>query len=67
MKNRPLDILICALAFFIPFYFVFYQPLYEDPEARKNKTIWKFIIAGLVIYIILGVVYNLFKNGILSS
>ncbi|NQU33434.1 MAG: hypothetical protein HQ521_09390 [Bacteroidetes bacterium] len=62
MKTKPIDTLVYALAFLIPFYLVFYQPLYENPEARKNKTIWKFIIAGLVTYVILGVVYYLIKN-----
>ncbi len=61
MKNRIIDIILYVLAFLIPFYFVFYAPLYENPNARKSKIIWISIIAGLVTYTLAGLAYYFYK------
>ncbi len=62
MIKKAIDYLTYILALFIPFYFVFYGPLYEKPESVESKTIWKFIITGLVLYIIMAIAYfNFYK------
>ncbi len=50
-KNRPIDFLLRIVAFIIPFYFVFYGPLHDNPEQAKIKILWKYILAGFVAYL----------------
>ena len=62
MKNRPFDILLKISAFLIPFYFVFYGPLHENPENPKIKSLWKYVISGFSAYLVFGAIIFLFKN-----
>lgn len=40
-------------AFFVPFYFVYYGPLYEKPEDPQIRTLRQFMLMGFVAYLIL--------------
>ena len=53
MKNKYLFTLLKVLAFVIPFYFVFYGPLHDNPEM---KILWKYVFSGFLAYIFLAIV-----------
>ncbi len=65
--DKPKDIALKIVALFIPFYFVYYWPLHEKPEKVKIMTLWKYIIAGFLIYIILGGLLYLFEKGVFTT
>jgi hypothetical protein len=52
MKNKYLFTLLKVLAFVIPFYFVFYGPLHDNPEM---KILWKYVFSGFLAYIFLAI------------
>jgi hypothetical protein len=53
MKNKYIFTLLKALAFFIPFYFVYYGPLYEKSEMTQMRILWKYVLLGFLAYVLL--------------
>ncbi len=64
MKKNYTNLLLQILAFLLPFYFIFYGPLHDNPERPKVKTLWKYIFSGFMIYMILGLII-LIRKGLL--
>jgi VanZ family protein len=65
MKKNFTNLLLQILAFLLPFYFIFYGPLHDNPERPKVKTLWKYIFSGFFTYMILGIIFVLIKKEIL--
>lgn len=61
MKNKYLFTLLKVLAFAIPFYFVFYGPLHDNPENPKMKILWKYVFSGFLAYILFFVIVKYAK------
>jgi len=53
MKNKYIFNLLKALAFFMPFYFVYYGPLIENPEMTQMRILWKYVLLGFLAYALL--------------
>ena len=52
-KYRKLNFVIFKmLAVFMPFYMVFMPRLYNDSANPEIKMLWKFVLAGFVIYLV---------------
>ena len=65
MKTNYTDLVLQVLAFLLPFYFIFYGPLHDNPKHPKVKTLWKYIYGGFFAYIVLGIIFVLIKRRIL--
>jgi len=65
MKKNYTYLLLRISAFLLPFYFIFYGPLHDNPEHPKVKTLWKYIFSGFFTYIILALIIVIIKKGIL--
>jgi len=61
MKNKYFFTLLKVLAFIIPFYFVFYGPLYDKPENPKMKFLWKYVLLGFLAYILVFIMTTYLK------
>ncbi len=46
MKDKMLNEFLKIAVFSLPFYFVFYGPLYENSENPRMKALWKYILSG---------------------
>jgi len=64
MKTNYTDLVLQVLAFLLPFYFIFYGPLHDNPKHPKVKTLWKYIFSGFFAYTIL-VIIIIINKGIL--
>lgn len=53
MKSKCSFTFLKILAFVIPFYFVYYGPLHENPENPKIKILWKYVLTGFLTYVLL--------------
>jgi len=53
MKKHYWNVLMKLLALFIPFYFVYYGPLYDDDQASETRVLWKYIFIGFCLYLAL--------------
>jgi hypothetical protein len=58
MKNKYLFALLKVLAFVIPFYFVFYGPLHDNPEM---KILWKYVFSGFFAYALILIMIKYLK------
>ena len=54
-KNFKIILLISA--FFIPVYFVFYQPMSVNPTEKFNRLLWKTVFAGFAFYALLAFMF----------
>jgi hypothetical protein len=52
MKNKCSFTFLKILALVIPFYFVYYSPLTENPENPKIKILWKYVLTGFLTYML---------------
>jgi len=53
--------LLKVLAIIIPFYVVYYWRLSEQTQRKEIKTLWKYVIAGFLVYIILLIIIMLYQ------
>jgi len=61
MKNNHFFTLLKVSAFLLPFYFVFYGPLHDNPEKPKMKILWKYVFSGFLAYILFFSLYKYLK------
>ena len=52
MKNKYFNTILKVLTFLLPFYFVYYESLYEKLENAKMKILWKYVLSGFIAYIL---------------
>lgn len=53
IKSKCSFTFLKILAFVIPFYFVYYGPMHENPENPKIKILWKYVLTGFLTYVLL--------------
>ncbi|GGE40513.1 hypothetical protein GCM10010832_20780 [Psychroflexus planctonicus] len=61
MKNKYLFTLLKVLAIVIPFYFMFYGPLHDNPENPKMKILWKYVFSGFFAYALIIIMIKYLK------
>ncbi len=64
-SNKPYDILLKLFALILPFYFVFYDSLYANQDEPKMKELLRYLLAGFIVYFILGI-NILYKNDLIG-
>lgn len=57
-------LLLRFFAFVMPFYFVYYCELQENPNLKHIKTWWKYTLSGIGTYILLIILLVLFQNNL---
>ncbi len=56
MKHPCFQLFLKFTAFFVPFYFAYYGPLYEKPEDPQVKMLRRYMMLGFAAYLVLSLI-----------